>query len=85
VLALPWRPQGHLPDVTIAPRPLPKSGKERGTRPRAKSRALATVRVVSHPGMHLHPFLAKPEDKLPSATPDEQFVIARSTTSAISG
>jgi hypothetical protein len=35
--------------------------------------------------MHLHPFLAKPEDKLPSATPDEQFVIARSTTSAISG
>jgi len=32
VLALRWLSQVHLPDVTMVTRPLPKSGKERGTR-----------------------------------------------------
>ena len=52
---------------------------------RAKLPALATLHVVSHPGKHLHPFLAKPEDTRTNAIPDVQFVIASSTMLATSG
>jgi len=49
------------------------------------SGALAAVRAESHPRKLLHPFPAKPEDRLLSAMLNEQFVIAPSTMSATSG
>jgi hypothetical protein len=45
---------------------------------------MVAVRADSRLEKRLHPFPAKPEDNLPSAMPDEKFVIARSTTSATS-
>ena len=50
----------------------------------SQGRLLAVICVVSHPRKHLHPFLAKREDRLPTAMPHEKLVIALSTTSATS-